>query len=434
MVTDRRQRECAAQHFGAWMVKPAWLSGMVGEYRAGRLRPAAQAEPNARDAVDPADDFGQSYRIANGVAVIDAYGQMTKYKSSFGGASYIGMKHALRHARTQSPARAAMIALDTPGGTVAGFAEFRDEIMKARDAGFSVYAFADDHCCSGGYRIAVACDRIYANPGGMVGCIGTYSVLTDYTGEREQLGLRDFLVSSGGVKGLGADGKVTQELLDDVAREITELNTPFVAEVQAGRGFTDAQAEAIADGRAHIATRALELGLVDQLASIDEAFTDIVERTEKMNRDQFLAHARENHADLQAAYADVFPEQAATIQEIEAACPGCDSAFALDQLKAGSTLEAARAAWADTLAARLESRDSEIEQLNTAHTEAIKSKDDEIDQLKTDIANVKLGLSEQEAAGAADAEAKATPARIVGHGLTPGQRQLAESIQIPENN
>lgn len=404
MLTERRQRECAAQHFGAWQARPGWLSAMVAEYRAGRLPVPEQS--NAREAIDPAEDFAQEYRIQDGIAVIDCYGHLTKYRSSFGGASYIGMKHALRRARTTSPARAAMIALDTPGGTVAGAGELIQEIQLARAEGFPVFAFCDDGCHSAGYRIAAACTRIYANPTGQVGCIGTYTVLTDSTAEAESMGLKEYLVSSGGAKGLGADGKVTQELIDDVAREIGEMNALFLAEVKAGRNFTDEQVEAIADGRSHIASKALVLGLVDEILPIDDAFDQILKRSKSMNREDFLNYARENHDDLQAAHAAAFPTKPASVKEIKEACTGCDSDFVMSQAEAGATIDQAKDAWLNTLAARLEIRDEQVDQLKSEHTEAIKAKDEEIGQLKTDIENVKVGATDEQAAGASDAENK----------------------------
>jgi ClpP class serine protease len=60
--------------------------------------------------------------------------------------------------------------------------------------------------------------HLVANVTAMIGSIGTYTILEDDTGYQDQWGFKYKVVSTGTYKGLGADGKVTDELVADVQR------------------------------------------------------------------------------------------------------------------------------------------------------------------------------------------------------------------------
>ena len=332
-----RDRSCAGQHFGAWAVEPKWFHGALVSVRNGTLQPVAVAFDE-----DDGDEDEPKYVVRDGVAIITIDGQMTKKGSSFGGCSTVRVRDALRTARDDVHVRAIVLHICTPGGTVAGTSDLAEEVVATRKKK-PVYAYVADMCCSAGYWVASQCQTIYANTTALVGCIGTYVVLQDDTGLQEQIGIKWEVISTGEYKGLGADGKVTDKLRSDVQREIDELNAPFLAAVAAGRGKRISDMATVSDGRAYVSAQAQQLGLIDEIASLDAAIGAISDRSPFMNLDQFKAFAAE-HPDAIAGFREegrkagvaeatkAERERAAAVRE---ACAGRDS-LALDIFLAGN--------------------------------------------------------------------------------------------------
>jgi ClpP class serine protease len=111
---------------------------------------------------------------------------------------------------------------------------------------------------------------------------------------QEEIGIKLTVVSTGPFKGLGADGKVTDQLVSDVQREIDDLNERFLVAVAAGRGM---EMEGPRAGRRACSRRgkAVQEGLVDVVGTFDAAMQALSQEKPKMiTRDQFDAYAAEH--------------------------------------------------------------------------------------------------------------------------------------------
>src|SRR5687767_7821254 len=95
-------QKCAAQHFGPWMIEPQWAAGFVSAIKAGTFKPdakAAFAPPSANAVTEPgADGPVVLYYRENGIARVPFVGQVVKGDSSFGGASSVRTRKAMRRA------------------------------------------------------------------------------------------------------------------------------------------------------------------------------------------------------------------------------------------------------------------------------------------------------------------------------------------------
>ena len=104
----------------------------------------------------------------------------------------VDVRHLLEDLRAhrENPAvRAVVIRINSPGGVVAPTQELARAIHRLRDAGKPVVASFGAVAASGGYYVAVATDRIYANPGTLTGSIGVVSGKLVTRGLRERLGI-----------------------------------------------------------------------------------------------------------------------------------------------------------------------------------------------------------------------------------------------------
>jgi signal peptide peptidase SppA len=237
---------------------------------------------------EPAKPGEKPYEVENGVARVSLVGVMTDYPTildswcQFAPASVV--MDALARACRDPLVTSIEMFIDSPGGlAVAGGMLAQAVAACTKD----VTVKCGGIVASAAYRAASQADVIIANRDSQVGSIGTYTVLSDTTKLQDEIGIRLILVSSGGLKGAGADGNITPEFQDDMQREVIELNDLFVADVATGRGLKQDRARELADGRVHIASRARSLGLVDEVETVTK-------ENRNMNAQQFTAFADAN--------------------------------------------------------------------------------------------------------------------------------------------
>ncbi len=159
-----------------------------------------------------------------------------------------------------------LLRINSPGGAVGPTQEIYEEIQRFRRTGRKVVASLGSVAASGGYYIAVAADKIYANPGTITGSIGVIMVVPNAEKMIDALGLKFTIIKSAPYKDLGSplrkmgkgDRKILQRLIDDTYGQ-------FVRAVSEGRKIPMEVVLRIADGRIYSGERAKELGLVDKL-------------------------------------------------------------------------------------------------------------------------------------------------------------------------
>lgn len=179
----------------------------------------------------------------------------------------------LRRYREKGSVRAFVLEIESPGGTVGASQSLYREIRDLREEdGRPVVAWIGDVGASGGYYAALGADSIYALPGSITGSIGVIMEFPDFRAVLEKVGVGMEIVKRGERKDAGSpfapleeeDREVFQALVDDAYGQ-------FVGAVADGRGMDEARVREIADGRVFSGERALELGLVDGLATLSEA-------------------------------------------------------------------------------------------------------------------------------------------------------------------
>lgn len=320
------------------------------------------------------DGYELYHRTVGGMAIIEVVGPVVKGVSSFGGASGLLIRKAIRRAREDSMVNSCMLYIDSPGGRGDVPAAVVDELKAFKAAGKKLYAYVDGMACSAAYWMACPADKIYCGRTDMAGCIGAYCVLYDDTGWQEEHGIKSVLVKTGRYKGLGADGKVTDDLTEDVERELNELMEPFLADIAEGRELNIERVRELADGRSHLGDNALALGLVDQVTTYEAAIGEII-----MTPEQFEQYAAANPdavkklAQVQKIAADEYARgkseteaalkpKNATSRELKGAFPE-DSGFVMDRLEVDAPLSDHKIAYVDYLAKKTVALSQENDQL-----------------------------------------------------------------------
>ncbi len=172
--------------------------------------------------------------------------------------------------------RAILVRIDSPGGAVGPSQEIHDELRRIDASVKPVYVSLGSVAASGGYYIAVAGRKIYANPGTLTGSIGVIMEFPDLVALLDKIGLTKRVIKSGAFKDIGspvramtaAERRLLQELIDDVHQQ-------FVAAVCAGRDLPQEQIAALADGRIFTGRQALDLHLIDTLGGFQQLVRDV---------------------------------------------------------------------------------------------------------------------------------------------------------------
>ena len=170
--------------------------------------------------------------------------------------------------------KAIVLRINSPGGGVAPSQEIYEEVKKAR-AKKPILASMGALAASGGYYIACATQRVYANPGTITGSIGVVMPFMNVKDLVEKIGLKGMTVKSGVFKDIGSPMRdMTPQERDLLQGVVDNVHLQFVNAVADGRSLNREDVLRIADGRIFTGEQAKGLGLVDVLGDLEDAISD----------------------------------------------------------------------------------------------------------------------------------------------------------------
>ena len=199
------------------------------------------------------------------IAVVELYG-------SIGGSIKSPvLERVFSAVRTDKRTRALVLDIDSPEGAVTAsdylyrsarrIAEEKPVVANIRGVG-----------ASGAYLISCAAHRIVATPSSIVDSIGVISIRPVLRELLERLGVRVDVNKSGAFKDMGAPWRdATPEESHKMQGMIDESYDTFISVVAEARDMDEEAVRSLATGEVYWATRAKELGLVDELGDLDRA-------------------------------------------------------------------------------------------------------------------------------------------------------------------
>lgn len=165
-----------------------------------------------------------------------------------------------------------LLHIDSPGGAVYQIDELYLKLMEYKEStGRPVYAAIESYAASGGYYVACAADKIYANRNAITGSIGVImGEFVDVSGLLDSLGVDVTYVSSGVNKAMGSSFEpLTEEQKAIYQSIVDESYDRFVDIIAESRGLDEAVVRTLADGRIYTATQALNHGMIDGVEAYD---------------------------------------------------------------------------------------------------------------------------------------------------------------------
>jgi protease-4 len=199
--------------------------------------------------------------------------------SAGGEASADRINSALQTAFKDKNTQGVVLRINSPGGSPVQAGLVYDEIRRLRTQYPSIplYAVIEDICASGGYYIASAADRIYADKASVVGSIGAIMSGWGFTGTMQKAGVERRVISSGENKDFldpflpldEGHKKHAQSLLN-------EIHQQFIEVVRKGRGQRLKESPELYSGLIWSGAKSVELGLTDGLGSLDMVARDVI--------------------------------------------------------------------------------------------------------------------------------------------------------------
>jgi len=171
-----------------------------------------------------------------------------------------------------SRVKAIVVRMDTPGGGVAASQEIADQIKWLRnEKGKTVVISMGSVGASGGYYVACAADKIYANPGTITGSIGVIAEWVNYGNLLKWAQMQPEVIKSGEFKDVGSPTReVTPKEREYLQGLINQMYEQFVGAVAEGRKeLTRDRIKELADGRVYTGEEALREKLIDGLGNYD---------------------------------------------------------------------------------------------------------------------------------------------------------------------
>ena len=206
------------------------------------------------------------------VAVLVAEGEINSGESrdeSIGSDDFV---KELKKLRNDDKIKAIVIRINSPGGSaLASDVMWREIQITGKKK--PVIASMSDVAASGGYYMAMGCDKIVAQPNTITGSIGIFGLIfnvTDFMGDK--LGVTfDGVGTSPHADWPTATREMTEFEKSMVQKSVNEGYEKFTSKAAAGRKMPIEKLKSLAQGRVWSGVEAKENGLVDVLGGVDEA-------------------------------------------------------------------------------------------------------------------------------------------------------------------
>jgi len=185
---------------------------------------------------------------------------------------------SLRAAFEDEGSQGIVLLVNSPGGSPVHAGIINDEIRRLKEKHKKpVYAVVEDSCASAAYYIAAAADRIFVDKASIVGSIGVLMDGFGFVGLMDKLGVERRLMTAGENKGfLDPFSPQTPQQKAYAQSMLNQVHTQFIDVVKAGRGDRLKQTPELFSGLVWTGQQAIDLGLADQLGSIDFVARDVI--------------------------------------------------------------------------------------------------------------------------------------------------------------
>lgn len=221
---------------------------------------------------------GGYYVTTSGIALVRVHGSLVQRSGGLDAMSgltgYNALASQLSAAARSSEVRGIVLEIDSPGGEVAGLAEFADFVASIDKP---VWAHANELAASAAYWVATAADKIMAPKTSLVGSIGVVMLHVDRSVANAKAGVTYTPIFAGARKVDAASfAPLSDEARANAQARVDEIYSMFVKQVAGRRGMSE---KAVRETEAGVfsAAEAMKRKLLDGVATLGDtvqAMTD----------------------------------------------------------------------------------------------------------------------------------------------------------------
>jgi protease IV len=210
--------------------------------------------------------------INNKIAVIVAEGDINSGKSNDSSIGSETIVEQLRRVRNDKKIKAVVLRINSPGGSaLASDVMWREvELTKKQKP---VIASMSDVAASGGYYMAMNCNKIVAQPNTITGSIGVFGFLMNTENlMKDKLGLTFDRVNTNAHSDFpSVSRQMTDFEFNKLQKGVENIYSTFTTKAAKGRNMNVEKLRELASGRVWSGIDAKANGLVDELGGLDKA-------------------------------------------------------------------------------------------------------------------------------------------------------------------
>ena len=255
------------------------------------------------------------YRVSGGsggrIAVVDIEGVIISAEDTVKQLKKFGDDDSIK---------AIILHLNTPGGGAAASEEIYREVRRIRDEKKkTIVASIETVGASGGYYIASACNKIYADEASIVGSIGVIMEWYNYGDLLRWAKMKEVIIKAGELKDTGDPTRdLTPQEREYLQGMADNMHKQFIANVASGRGLKVEEVTPIANGRVWTGQQALPLHLIDEVADFQRAVQETAKSVGIKGEPSRVKQEKERKTLLDLVMGDVsdyLPDRAKLIQK-----------------------------------------------------------------------------------------------------------------------
>ncbi len=172
-----------------------------------------------------------------------------------------------------------ILRVNSPGGSPVQSGYIYDEILRLREKypDTPMYAVISDICASGGYYVASAAEKIYADQASIVGSIGVRMDNFGFVGAMKKLGVERRTLTAGKNKALlDPFGPEDPTVVSHMKGLLKSVHDQFINAVKQGRGDRLKEVAGMFEGLIWTGDQSVEIGLVDELGNSSYVARDVI--------------------------------------------------------------------------------------------------------------------------------------------------------------
>lgn len=167
--------------------------------------------------------------------------------------------------------KAVVFRINSPGGSANASDEILFEMQQLKRKKPVIVSFGD-YAASGGYYIAMGADKIFSEPNTLTGSIGVFGVIPYFKELAQKNGIRsDAVTTNANSNMISAINGLSPGTLTIMTRSVESTYQRFVHFVTQNRKKSFEEIDSVGGGRVWSGVRAKEIGLVDELGSLQDA-------------------------------------------------------------------------------------------------------------------------------------------------------------------